>query len=110
LIEVRQDGGDGHGVGREFQRRAGTHDAASRVDLRAVFGDQLGAHAVVGAGALDVTLHDFLASGLAGLDGALNVFDGGFFELEAAGQRGGEGEQSGDADCPRAIVLHVYSP
>ena len=88
-VDVRQHAGDRHGGRGKADRRAGAHRPAGRGHRRPVARDQPCAGAVVGAGAVDVGLHQPPATDLTVADGLVDALDGRFLEAEPVGLAGG---------------------
>ena len=82
LVEVGQKRRRFHGPGRERQRRAATHRARRRRNRCAVCGDERARHAVVGAHAREVVLHNSDAGRLACPDGGMQLPDRRLFETK----------------------------
>src|SRR5262249_30284734 len=84
LIEVWKDGGGSNCFGGIDDRRACPDHAGGGRNRLTVFGDKLGARAVVGLRTVDIGLHHTLASRVASLDRFVNIGDGGLFDMELA--------------------------
>ena len=89
VVVIRQNLAHRHGGGGELDGGAGPYGAPARRNPSPVRGDELRADAVVGPRTLDVGLDHLHTGRFARPDRALNAPDGGFFDLEALGRRGG---------------------
>src|SRR5690606_36283414 len=95
------------GLRREGQRLTSPHVAERGGNVGAVGRNERSAYAVVRLSALDVRLHDVVASRLAALDRRMNVVDRRFLDLEFGMRRPGHhpGEQNGLDDCTKRISV-----
>jgi hypothetical protein len=82
FVEIGQDGGRLDGVRREAERCLRAHGARRVGDRGAVLGDEQAGDPIIGAGAVEIVLHDRDAGGLPRRDRRVQILDRRLFQTK----------------------------